>query len=108
MKKTEIVTYLTGLLTLMEAQDTSGVHNRSQVLGDEYHKHWDLLKSMIEQEQADETRKRDVIGDGRNKARYADEEREPSRGFPDRPGSTNPPGADHHGQGSTGPSDEKR
>jgi hypothetical protein len=86
MTKQEIVSYLAGLLTLMEAQDTSGVHNRSQILGAEYNKHWDILKSTIQQENDDEARKRGKLSDGGNKARYADGEHLPSRSEPNWPG----------------------
>lgn len=57
MTKLEIASYLCNLLTLMEAQDTSGVHNRSAVLADEYNKHWALLKSTIQKENDDEARR---------------------------------------------------
>lgn len=109
MNKQEIVSYLTGLLALMEAQDTSGVHNRSQVLGDEYNKHWNLLKAMITAEQADETRKRDIISHGSDQTRHLSETYQPGlrRTDWDSPGRTEGGGADDNGQGSAGSNQSK-
>lgn len=109
MNKQETVSYLTGLLTLMEAQDTSGVHNRSQALGDEYNKHWDLLKDLIRKDNENEARKRDIISHGSDQTRHLSETHQPGlrRTDWDSPGRTEGGGADDNGQGSAGSGESK-
>lgn len=86
MTKNEIASYLCSISTLLKDQDAAGVHGRSQTLAAEFEKHWDLLKSEIQKEQASETRKREFIEHGRDETRRAHNVGEPGRGSPDREG----------------------
>ena len=69
MNKSEMASYLCSLSTLLKDQDAAGAHGRSQTLGAEFNKYWDLFKSEINKEQADETRRRNVIESGRHQTR---------------------------------------
>lgn len=51
--KHEIAEYLVHLHTLMEAQDSTGLL-KSNLLADEYNKHWALLRTEIEKENDNE------------------------------------------------------
>lgn len=55
MNKLELAGYLVNLHTLMEAQDKNGLL-KSSTLGDEYTKHWGLLKDAITKENEDDAR----------------------------------------------------
>lgn len=105
MTKAEIASYLTSLLTLIEAQDTSGVHNRSAVLAAEYNKHWDMLKETIQKENDDEARRSDKLKVGIDKAGHDDTRDLARSSEPDRRGSGLPRTAVDYGQGSPGPGD---
>lgn len=103
MNKAERASYLVSLLSLMEGQDTSGVHNRSQVLANEFNKHWDQLKAEIQQENEDEARKRDKLDKRRDQARNDRGEDQPGGSEPDRAGSGLSGRPDDNGQGTPRP-----
>lgn len=56
--KYEVAGYLVALHTLIEAQFKSSHSIPSRVLADEYEREWTNLKSIITQEQENETRNR--------------------------------------------------
>lgn len=53
MNKIELADYLVNLHTLLEGQERTGLQ-KSNVLGKEYQKHWDLLKQEIANETRDD------------------------------------------------------
>lgn len=55
MNKAETAEYLVNLHTLMDAQEATGGGSKSKVLLQEYHREWESLKNLINEEQ-DETR----------------------------------------------------
>lgn len=57
MNKFELAHYLVNLHTLLVAQETTGGLNKSATLASEYNRNWDLLKTEINKENEDETRK---------------------------------------------------
>lgn len=57
MTKVELAGYMASLLTLLEHQDKSGVHQRSFEIGEEYNRCWIELKETIRKEREDEARK---------------------------------------------------
>lgn len=56
-QKAALVGYMSNLLTLLEGQDTSGVYNRNQIIGDEFNRCWVEFKSILKKEREDGTRK---------------------------------------------------
>lgn len=56
MDKLELSSYLVNLHTLLEAQSKGVTSVPSQVLAQEYEKHWGLLKDTIAKENERETR----------------------------------------------------
>lgn len=55
MNKLELSNYLYNLHSLMEAQDKNGLL-KSALLGDEYTKHWGLLKEAITEDNEHDAR----------------------------------------------------
>lgn len=53
MNKADLAGYLVNLHALMEAQEDVGV-NKSNLLANEYNKHWGLLRTAIEKENDNE------------------------------------------------------
>lgn len=103
MTKAEIASYLVSLHGLLEAQETSGVHNRSQTIGREYEKYWNILKAQILKEQdEDEARERKLEQDGSDKARHDDARDLAGSSEPDRRGGGVQSPAVDHGKGSAG------
>lgn len=56
MNKAETAEYLVNLHSLLQAQEATGVTQKSRVLIDEYNKHWTKLKEFIQKDNEDETR----------------------------------------------------
>lgn len=56
MTKAEIASYLVNLHTLLEAQTKGQRSIATPALGEEYEKHWELLKEAIAKEKEDEAR----------------------------------------------------
>lgn len=54
MSKVELASYLASLHTLMEAQSKVGDSIPSKTLGEEYTKHWKMLKDSIAKDKDNE------------------------------------------------------
>lgn len=57
--KYELVSYLNGISSIMDAVDDGGAQNRPKWLTDEYLRAWQELKDIVKKEQGDETRTSD-------------------------------------------------
>lgn len=58
MNNQELVAYLVGLNTIMEAKEDAGI-GRGTTLINEYNRHYDQLAKNLKKEHEDEARKRD-------------------------------------------------
>lgn len=86
MTKVELASYLASLSSLLESQDAAGGHLRSQTIGAEFDKHWDLFKAELEKEHEDEARKRERIERRVDPPSHDQPHGEPRRGSPNRQG----------------------
>lgn len=57
MTKDQIAGYLISIHTLLEAQERTGVTEKSKLLIDEYNLYWGRLKDIITKESQDASRK---------------------------------------------------
>lgn len=97
MNKAEIASYLVSLHTLMDAQSKVGYSIPSNVLAEEYTKHWKLLKDAIAKDNQHETRngKDNNLG---NQTRTDLPRSQPSVRLADRrPDDESPPDPNVHG-----------
>jgi len=92
MNKAELASYLLSIHGLIEAQ-TKGSHSvASSVLGNEYEKHWELLKDAIRKDNEDEARNREQQPK-RDESRTEINSNQPRRGEPDWPRPGQPTGS---------------
>jgi hypothetical protein len=82
MTKQELAGYMASLTTLLEQQDKSGVHSRSQQLGREFNRCWEELKDIITKEEKENARTGTDDASG-TQTGAANERGEPRRGGSD-------------------------